>query len=236
MFGRPKIQSINHVYRSATRDGGNSPIRKSRWIALATTVLVAMIAAPVSAKDKGTWFIAEMHHGVGFPSGFAQDGFGYSGRAMFGLGGRIPGTPILSHAVLSVGYGGFADTTASAFDSAQLERAVIDLGGGVRFTVPIFGRIRLYTDCLVGYGHVFTDLSLGAYESYETSTGGFALTVAGGVQYRLARFMSLGLRGEWTGVLRDESVDFATAVLSRPQSDSVFGGRHAYFVSATFHF
>ncbi|NUN12774.1 MAG: hypothetical protein HUU55_03980 [Myxococcales bacterium] len=190
----------------------------------------------MSANEKGTWFIGEMHHGVGFPAGFMQDGIGYSARGVFGVGGRISGTFLLCHALFSLGYGGFLETTATPIDSGQLERSIIDVGGGFRLSIPIVGRVRVYTDILAGYGHILTDLSLGPYERYDMSYGGFALTVGGGLQYRLARFMSIGVRGEWTGVLRNELVDFATAVLARPQSDSAFHGRHAYFVSATFHF
>jgi hypothetical protein len=77
------------------------------------------------------------------------------------------------------------------------ERSYVGLAAGARVYVPTVGRLRLFFDALAG----------GSYNHAELTTAATLLdegdwfvqgALAGGLQYRLLRTLSLGARVKWT--------------------------------------
>jgi hypothetical protein len=147
---------------------------------------------PLRAR-KGTHFLAEL--GAGVAPGSTV---GPAGALLFGGGGRPRTTSLRLYALAELS---FAKTDhavpASAPSLHADERSYLGFAGGARLYIPTVGRLRLFLDALGGASYNHAELTTATTELGE---GDFFVqgSLAGGMQYRLLRTLSLGARVKWT--------------------------------------
>lgn len=186
---------------------------------------------PVSESQKtrkrpGTHFLIEVQNGVAIPGDPVFGDLGYSLRATFGAGGKIPGLPPRLYALAGV-RSAFAEGAGVVdFQRTTLESSLVGGDFGVRLLVPIAGSFRLYADLLAVYLRRDTDLTVNAVEHYAVRDATWAMALGLGGQLRFVRWLSVGLHWD--------------LLFERPPEDTLFvrnlmglDGRNAWSTSHT---
>lgn len=172
------------------------PQRTLRLIAavLVLSVLLALPRAFAGAQERatprGTHFILEGGVGATLSS---------SPRPVFdvsaGVGGRFYRTPLRGYLLAQLGYLQSEREESSAFPEER--RQDLSLAAGLRLYVSLPDRLRLHVDVLGGSGWVRSELQRSA-GSVLTEQGWFPqLTLSPGLQYRIYRELSVGVRAKW---------------------------------------
>lgn len=159
--------------------------------------LSALLAFPTGfahaqerATLRGTHFILEGGLGASLSS---------SPRPVFdasaGVGGRFYRTPLRGYFITQLGYLQSQRDESRAFPEER--RQDLSLSAGLRLYVSLPDRLRLHVDVLGGSGWVRSELAR-ADGSVLTEQGWFPqLTLSPGLQYRLYRELSVGVRAKW---------------------------------------
>ncbi|HEY3358614.1 MAG TPA: hypothetical protein VGQ83_35530 [Polyangia bacterium] len=168
----------------------------TRTALLLTALLLA--AAPAraeqrptvaAARDPGTHFILQATAGLTVDGGAAPV-YG----AVFGVGGRPARSPLRLYALFEVA-GATTDAagvTPTGAYGATLRR--VDIAAGLRFLLPVSGPLRIYADLLVGGTTYQASLERQGLDPRSSENGTALVDVAAGLDLRLVRNCSLGLR------------------------------------------
>lgn len=163
---------------------------------LVGVLALGVLGASRAAEAKGTFFLLEVDTGIG-ESAYAGKGPGLSFGASAGVTLRIPGTPLRYHLLGSVVHRGSSESGVHVGTSYSLRRSDLDVFAANRVVVPIWRTIRVYGE--LGLGTRFTraelDRSIG-HQSLDEVQRRFLLVTALGVQARVSKHFSVGLRGE----------------------------------------
>lgn len=169
----------------------------SRCLVAGSLALVALLVVPsamAGAQDRaappGTHFILEGAVGASLSS---------APRPVLdlsaGVGGRFYRTPVRAYLLTQLGYLQSQREESRAFPEER--RRDLSLSTGLRLYVSLPDRLRLHVDVLGGSGWVRSELRR-ADGSVLTEQGWFPqLTVSPGLQYRIYRELSVGVRAKW---------------------------------------
>lgn len=149
----------------------------------------------------GTHFIAEISGGA---TTLGSGGLALEG--VLGIGGKLRGFPPRFYLIGEAAYssGTLSSATPLAGVGFRDERSYRDLSGGLRIYLPIYGPVRIFGDGLVGGSHVAASLDRQGLAP-RTAEGWLPMfALAAGVQVRMFRFLSVGMRAKF--VLTDDDV------------------------------
>ncbi len=160
-------------------------------------VLCALLASPAALtraqdrpKPRGTHFILEGGVGTSLAAS-PRPAIDLSA----GVGARLYRTPLRGYLITQLGYGQSQRDESRAWPEER--RSDLSLSAGVRLYVSLPDRLRLHVDVLGGSGWVRSELEREG-GGVLTEGGWFPqLTLAPGLQYRLYRELSLGVRAKW---------------------------------------
>jgi len=158
-------------------------------------VVVDTRAAPVAVEvppepqDPGTHFIVELNLGSSFTGSV-----GFAGSLLVGAGGRLRGFPPIFYLVGEAGFqlGG----SDGQIDGARYVdgREYGDVSLGLRTYLPILRDLRIFLDILPGATFVTSTLARDGLTELHTSGWYAHFAFGGGVQGRIFRELSAGLR------------------------------------------
>ncbi len=198
--------------------------KRSQILAAAVLVLSALLLCPLTvtrAQDRppprGTHFILEGGLGTSL-SAAPRPAFDVS----WGLGARLYRTPLRGYLLAQVGYVESRRDESRAWPEER--RQDVSLSAGLRLYLSLPDRLRLHVDVLGGGGWVRSELDRST-GSVLTEQGWFPqLTLAPGLQYRLYREFSLGVRVKW--LVSKTALDAArdAALVERRHPWSVLAG------------
>lgn len=163
--------------------------RASLFIVAFATVVVA--ASPAAAH--GTHFILEGEGGVGLTNtALVSSCYGVT----LGYGGRFRGAPLRYYLVASYSRGMLDADLDNSISYAN--RAVSEnvFTVGPRLYIPVAKNVRVYFQGLGGFASTTADWKVNDVESYRAQDTGPAARFSGGIQARLAPWMSLGFSME----------------------------------------
>ncbi len=198
--------------------------------AAALLALSALLLCPIRVTraqqgrptPRGTHFILEGGVGTSL-SASPRPAFDVSG----GVGARLPRTPLRGYLIAQLGY------VQSRRDESRTwpeeRRQDVSLTAGLRLYASLPDRLRLHVDVLGGSGWVRSELERPAGRVLIEEGWFPQLTLSPGLQYRLYRELSLGVRAKW--LLSKTSVDAVREAASVER-------RHPWSVLAgvTWHF
>lgn len=160
------------------------------------TVLAGGTLGASSAQAKGTFFLLELNSGVG-ESPYAGSAPGLSYGASAGLTFRIPGTPLRYHLLGSVAHRSASASGVHAGTPYVAHRSDVDLFSAHRLVVPIWRMLRVYGEVGLGTRFSRSDLDRTAgLGPLSASQQRFLLVTAIGLQARISKHFSVGVRGE----------------------------------------
>lgn len=168
-----------------------------RLIAPSLLLLTLAAAAPARADElvgpvgaapyKGTHWLVQATAGV------TADGTATYG-ALLGVGGRAFGSPLRLYLLFEAAGGSGAASGSGTTGSYSAAYRGADIEVGLRALVPLAGNLRLYLD-LLGGGTVGTwSLDRTGLTARSSEGGAGLFDVAGGLDWRLVRNLSLGVR------------------------------------------
>ena len=165
-----------------------------------TAVMTSVLAYATPAEAKGTFFLLELNSGLS-ESAYVQGGAGLNYGASAGVTLRIPSTPLRWHLLGSATIRNARVTGSREGFSFQASRTDLDLFTANRVVWPVWRMVRVYGELGLGtrISSAVLERSQGLGSLTETQRR-FLLVTALGVQARLTRHFSLGLRGEMTPV------------------------------------
>lgn len=173
---------------------------------IAALAFTGVLAAPEAARADGTYFLVELNSGVG-ESAYATSAVGFNYGVSLGTTFKLKALPIRWYVLASV-IGRNASTSGSHHGVPFVAEEVdLDVFGAVRSVLPVWRLIRVYAEVGVGQRHLFQTVrrgaELGTVDARETNL----LVVVGlGLQARLTKTFSVGLRGEMTPVGPDANL------------------------------
>jgi len=156
-------------------------------------VVAALVMASVSAgaKPKGTHFIFEGEGGIGLTDAARLNAFG---GASLGYGGKLGGFPVRFYLVFGYSHSSADDTLANSISYADLSESEDVLTFGPRMYIPVAGNVRLFLQATGGFAWISSDWRINDVEQYSaTEDSMLATELSGGVQARVARWLSLGV-------------------------------------------
>lgn len=196
-------------------------IRSALRASIFLTVLAAGSLGARAAEAKGTFFLLELNSGVG-ESAYAGGDAGLNYGASAGLTFRIPGTPLRYHLLGSVVHRSATVAGHSAGTAFTAHRRDVDLFTAHRLVVPVWRMVRVYGELGLGtrfsQAHLQRGAGLGGLVDGQRR---FLLVTAIGVQARLSKHFSVGLRGELVPV--GTGADVATFVVGLPTTANRLG-------------
>lgn len=165
-------------------------MNKTRVLLLAVALLAAGAGVPAPAHAKGTIFLLEGGAGVGVTDNSESSWFW---QAAFGIGGKFRHFPPRFYFLVDYS-GDQLDSTLSS-PAGVAERKLIDhlLLFGPRMYLPLTPRIRIYFQGLLGAFWSESDWLVNSIEPYQPADRGMAGKFSGGIQFRPARALSLGI-------------------------------------------
>lgn len=147
------------------------------------------VAAPARA-ERGTHFVGEAGLGVSLPQ-VVRPAFDLT----LGAGGRLSRSPLRGYALTQ-----FAFTqSGSERDPSWGEerRKDVSIGGGVRLYVALPDRLRLHVDGLLNAAFVRVQVMQPSGRVLSERDWYPQFVLAPGLQYRLYRELSIGVRAKW---------------------------------------
>ena len=146
-------------------------------------------SAPPAKADKapGSHFLVEGHAGFGVAG---ANGVALGG--MLGAGGRVPSTPLRLYLVGELAQSTSEHQRTSEGTTEVVEYEAMDASLGLRGYVPVYGRLRFFTDALVGRTLITTSKDSELTRAHEWTN---LFAVAAGLQLRVVDELSCGVRG-----------------------------------------
>lgn len=173
-----------------------------RGLALALAISWAL---PASAEAKGTFFLLEIDTGIGEPA-YASAPPGLNYGVSFGVSWKLKTFPVRWYLLgTATGRNGAASGLHEGVPFTA-NRTDFDLYIAERSVLPVWRFVRLYVEAGIGRRHHTQAVRRGReLGSLTSSSSALLLVFAAGVQARLSKTFSLGLRGEVTPL--DSGVD-----------------------------
>ncbi len=196
-------------------------------LVLATTIASA---SPVAAH--GTHFILEGEGGVGLTNtALVSTCYGVT----LGYGGRFRGFPLRYYLVANYSRGALdADLDNSiSYANRQVSENVLTVGP--RLYIPVAKNVRLFFQGLAGFANTSAHWNVNDVESYRADDTGLAARFSGGIQARLAPWMSVGFTMERL-VFWDRENERATAAFVGFSQEVDEGDQSRLLGSLTWHF
>ena len=168
--------------------------RRHRF-AITAFALFAVGALARPAEAKGTFFLVELNSGVS-ESPYRGGAPVLDNGASAGLTLRIPRTNLRYHLLGSLVYRGATVSGRSDGLAYTADRSDLDLYSAHRLVVPIYRMIRAYAEVGLGTRFSTTYLRRDGVGGLSEAQERFLFLTALGVQARVSKHFSLGLRGE----------------------------------------
>ncbi len=190
--------SVRTLVRAVRAVEGMRTFMRPRNALLTLVVALGMSGIAATAEAKGTFFLLELNTGLAesaYSGGSARLGYGASG----GITLRIPATPLRYHLLGSVMHRASSRTGNHQGAQFVAERGDLDLFSAHRIVLPVWRMIRIYGELGLGIRLSSTELQrsdgFGSLRQYGQR---FLVLGAVGVQARVSKHLSLGIRGELT--------------------------------------
>jgi hypothetical protein len=135
----------------------------------------------------GSHFLLEGSAGFGLAG---ASGFTWGG--LLGAGGRVPGSPLRLYLVGELTESTSERQRTTAATTELVEYEAMDASLGLRGYVPVYGRLRFFSDALIGRTRSSTP---GDAEFAAASTWTNLFALAAGLQLRVIDELSCGARG-----------------------------------------
>lgn len=204
------------------------------WICAALS-----LASAGEANANGTHFIAELNNGLSVPLGY-EGGYepGYALGLTVGVGGKFKAYPTRFYLLGQFNTSSFSADRVFNNKRRLVDRQVTDVSGGLRMLWPVNNRLRAYAEFGLGFAQIDSTASSpdlpGQIILRNTETD-LTFFTAGGLQYRLLRHFSLGVKADFAFVSDDDEVDVVTSATSR-QTGAEQVGRLNLYLTTTLHF
>jgi hypothetical protein len=159
---------------------------------LATVVAsaIAVSAAGVApAQAAGTHFLLEGDFGVGTTDAAVAT---YVAGGTLGYGGKFRGFPVIFYLVADYSRSAAQDELTSSVSLAERSSSQDVLAFGPRLYIPVARNVRVFLQGSIGFAWVQSDWVVNDIEKYSAQDSRLATEVSGGIQARLAPWLSLG--------------------------------------------
>lgn len=208
-------------------------------VMLVATVALVWLSPVGQASAQGTHFIAEINNGVGVPLGY--EGVyepGYALGVTGGFGGKFRGNPTRFYLIGQFNASSFSADRIFNNKRRLVERQVTDVNGGLRMLWPVQDRLRVYADVALGMAQIDSQASspdLPGNFVFQDTSSSLAFFTAAGLQYRVLRALSLGLKADFAFIFDEDEVDVVTSATSRDDGGDQIGRLNLY-ATLTLHF
>lgn len=214
------------------RTRGRSRRGARRCVLLGALAALLLVAAPVRA---GTHFVVELHNGVGIPSSDLYGAVGYALQGNVGVGWRWPGLPLRIYVLAGVTWTHLGRAHDTTYHDTELTQNAMLYALGLRGVLPVWGPLRLVIDVSGGYRRATSTAQLDGLERYEHVEDHLVPVLGWGLQYRLLRLLSLGIRNEWQLLPAPEGPD-VPALAAGLETAGERRWQSNLLVTATIHF
>jgi hypothetical protein len=172
-----------------------------KWLIKITPIVLALCLISTQAfahyqpprKKGGTFFIAEVHSGATWLINCKELSPQFTLATTLGFGGKFSNFPMRFYLIGRLGwnYASVHGTDQNPFD---MRRNTLEYSVGLRLLMPIIKGLRIYADFMLGGTSYLSSMKIGnTYYIYkDRSTHGTAF-FGGGVQYRFAEWLSVGM-------------------------------------------
>ncbi len=180
-------------------------------------MLICLLAVfPAAARAGGTHFLLEPYTGITFNLGYsAENMVGLESGALLAIGGKFKGFPPRFYLYFRTGQAFFGDDEVLVGNRdaiCEVRRSLVPVMGGIRIVIPTWYNLRFNLD--IGGGAVFTDVHFrepGYSISYDKTLA--AVEMGAGLNWRILRWLSLGVMFDYTFVAEDEHGDLVSVIL-----------------------
>jgi len=195
-------------------------------------VLGFLLASPNDGRAAGTHYLLEGEGGVGVTDTSTLTG--YWGLNL-GYGGKLRGFPWRFYLI-----GGFLQSSgshefANSISMAQRESVDNLVAAGIRIYMPLMPNVRLFFQTMLGYGWSDSEWMINDIERYTPHDSALGGRIAGGIQARLAPWVSLGLNFERVSFWGREN-DPAVAAMTGFDPQEAEGDQYHFGLMAAVHF
>lgn len=194
-------------------------------------MLLCCASGQARADEQGTYFALELEGGAAFALDYGDTSKpGYSARLAFGVGGKPAGWSTRFYFLAA--YERTGGTLGG--DYLSLDRSTDSLLLGPRVVFPLFAGLRLFGEVLIGPSWVCSDID-GPHPalSYKADETLFTYRLGIGLQYRIFKHLSVGVRAEYADEA-DDGQDLGARVVTGVDGDP--GMRIGVSAFATVHF
>ena len=158
---------------------------------IAFALLLLLAAAPGAGLAQSTHFIIEGEGGAGLTDTARVNVFG---GATLGYGGKFGGFPLRFYIVFGYSHSAADDRLSSSISYADRSTSEDVLTFGPRIYIPVARNVRLFLQATGGFAWVSSDWQINGVENYSAAEDAMLATeLSGGVQARVAPWLSLGL-------------------------------------------
>lgn len=167
---------------------------------------------------------------------YGQGGQAEPGPCMgltLGVGGKFKGNPTRIFLIGRLDHGNMVQLDKGALGTTRLERDYTSFGLGARLLWPLAGRLRLHLDFTGGRRYQSGLVQGGNIPSMESTAVQTEVGFGAGLQYRFFKWLSLGLRGDWSGAVGGD-VDFVREVAGM-EDQSGMDARIRWLTTFTIH-
>jgi hypothetical protein len=191
----------------------------------ALVALSIIVCGVPKARAGGTHFLVEPYTGVVFNQGFnKENAVGLESGAMLAIGGKLKGFPPRFYLYFraSQTYFGEDDVTTTSQGTGCVQRSYTAVMGGLRVVIPLWSHLRLNLE--VGGGSLFSQnrySEVGYRVQYPEDL--IAVEFGAGLNWRLFRWLSVGIMYDYTFVAEDEHGDLIATILGEADFGSSLG-------------
>ena len=173
----------------------------------AVGLFAVTILAPTPAAAGGPHFFGEFENGVGVPSHRGYGGVGYSMRVAFGAGGDWEVLPFELYGVFAFAWTRLGATQETTFHIADVQQDAFVYSVGIRAVVTAVERLRFLFDIAGGYREENSSADIDGREHVQVTRGQLIPIIGLGIQVRVHRHVSVGVRSEWWFMSRPAAPD-----------------------------
>ena len=160
---------------------------------IAVGLMFAVLGTAGPVRAHGTHFILEGEGGVGLTNtALVSSCYGLT----LGYGGRFRGAPLRYYLVASYSRGMLDADLDNSISYANRSVSENVLTVGPRLYIPVAKNVRIFFQGLGGFATTTAYWKVNDVESYRADDTGLAARFSGGIQARLAPWMSLGFSME----------------------------------------
>ncbi len=209
-----------------------------RWTGLTVFLFSTGAGFFGQAEARGTHFLVEPYTGMVFNQGFSRENVvGLESGATIAVGGKLKGFPPRFYLYFRASqlFMGEADIRVPASGAlCHVRRSYTGVVGGLRVVIPLLRHLRLNLEAgggsLFSYNRYFED---GLNVEYQEDL--VVAELGAGLNWRMYRWLSLGLMYGYTFVAEEERGDLIATMLEEADQGSSLGWSRLA-VTLGFHF